>query len=286
MLMDPIEIKEDLDIQYHRNLSNNNGRQWHFKKPHTNSHSGAGSRPDSHKGKHSLDNTDTVNYTAIDYIQISIPYRKTAAPKIVSYDRITMNKQIHSIPRLIEANKQVHSIPQPIQTNKQIHPVPRLTQTNSSKIPEPRFISVDQIHPSIIISNKAGLSEIKNMAVLINLSDSKIKIPKVSVYDLKLQDCRTVSFLYFVDILKKVISIISKEEKFLSGDKIVVCCEKGVNRSVAMVIGYAIVSNIMTCINALEYVNEVKNKKYSNWYSMNNLKFVRYLRLLEQNKIN
>jgi hypothetical protein len=181
--MDPIEIKEDLDIQYHKNLSNNNGRQWHFKKPHTNSHSGAGSRPDSHRGKHSLDNTDTINYTAVDYIQTTIPYRKTAAPKIVSYNRVRLNTQIV--------------------------PVPRLIQLDFSKNCEPRFVCLDKIHPSIIISNRTGLSQIKNMAVLINLSDSKIKIPGVSVYDLKLQDCRTVSFFYFTDILKKVISIIT-----------------------------------------------------------------------------
>lgn len=246
--MDPIESKEDLAIGYQNSIRNNHSSEVGYKGSHTNSYSTAGSRPMSHTGKHSLDNRDVINYRAIDYVQDKIAYRKTAAPKIVSFDRVKMNLQ--------------HA---PQVSFKKEH------------YPQAKFVALPEIHKSLILSDGNGFEEVPHFDILINMSNKPLSAKNAHVYNIQFNDCRTVSYHYFISILNKITRIFEQNPNKI----IVLACDKGVNRSVSMAIGLAIQHGSFEVDQALEYIQNKKNEKYTNWYSMNNLKFIRCLRCLE-----
>ena len=97
----------------------------------------------------------------------------------------------------------------------------------------------------------------------------------------KLLDNNKIDYNKFHKIMEKIYNIIQQN---ILNKRIVVFCNKGVNRSVTAVIAYCIISQDMPFDKTLKYIEQIKKTKgYSLWDSLTNNKFKSLLCALSQN---
>jgi hypothetical protein len=105
------------------------------------------------------------------------------------------------------------------------------------------------------------------------------KIPSDTSYDqyygynMPFDDTRKMSSKKFKNILTKFVTLVND----FKDKNILICCDKGVNRSVAMAIGYSILMNKLNYTKALEYIEGQKAMVDDTWASLNNLCFAHIL---------
>lgn len=259
--------KEDC---YYTNKFINRSRQYRKKsnKVYTNTYSNSNSRPTHHNGVieyNRMVNNDIINYQAIDYIPSNDIHRKTAAPAIVSLIDQRINTQNHKKETLIENNKSDRS--------RRLVYLPEIS----------KYMYLSNFCTVFNLQNELAIG--KNIDVVINLSNQEMSRGLYTkVYNIRFKETRYIKFSYFLDIIKKVKDIINdciREGKFL-----VICCDKGVNRSVSTVIAFNL-SNENRTLESLEktidYIVNQKNDK--NWPVLNNNKLYHFLQLIEINSI-
>lgn len=246
-----------------------------FKKIYTNCYSNTGSRPCHPNGimqYNRMVNNDIVHYQAIDYIPNNDAYRKTAAPMIVSilYNKIK-NKQNHN-------------------TNIQKLPIDN-NDDNDIKISHLVYLPLISKNLYLsdfktILNNQNFLVNDKKINVVINLGLKPLSRGLFKrVFNIGLRDSRTTSYKTFMLIVKQVIDIINEGIEYK--DRMVICCDKAVNRSVSMIISYNLMNPESTLKTLEETINYIIKKKNDNsWPILNNLKFYHYLQIIEQNNKN
>lgn len=261
------EYKFESESEYAKSLRSRTSRPSRNYKRHSgNTTSESGSRPPAYKAG-AQDLKDIVNYRAADYIQTRSAYRKTAAPKIVPYNPQGGQDMIH----------------QPV--NQQHHPVvrQRLLREQQRNLHRSWIVELPQIRPWLFLTTVeavlvADFLQVNNLSspVIINLSSHKFKLLTAKVYHVGIEDCRNISHSIFWSWLRRVIDTIRQYPK----SAIVLCCDKGVNRSVAAAIGYAMLSGVMNYQTAYDYIVATKQVKYgSAWSSLNNNMFSKHLQL-------
>jgi len=321
--MDALDIKDDLMTKYSKSLKfNTSSKTKEIKRHSGNTTSSSGSRPLSHK-KWAQDLKDVVNYNAVDYIQTNVAYRKTAAPKIVQFTSYDKSQQSNSLHDLYAGEDNIH---QPVNTqqhyNVNYHHGKNYSQLVNNKQVQ-LIVELESIRPLLFLSNIntvlnypsqdditnlvtnnsikhdwndkwlqsqtwfAGLKQGKYMFtkphIIINLSNKKLYVPSYKIYDITMRDCRKIDYKQFCNHIQKINDIISS----YPDSPITVCCERGVNRSVAMIVGYAITNNIKSYKDTITYIERQKQQSYGqSWSSLNNLTFVRYLETISNNYYN
>ena len=241
-----------------------------------NSYSGGLSRPSSYLKSRVIEqrqaNISIVQDHVVDYKKSDvIQYRKSTLPHNVKY---------------IETS--------PIMTNR---------KKFKSKVKyQPKFIKLTKFSEFLYLGNEDSINEFESIierpgSVLINLSDNQYKLndiwknisfirfsnlnqsekKKKYLYNINLPDNRVVKFNTFRKVVLDCINIINDNQY----KTILVVCNKGVNRSVAIVMAYAMLEKNMSFEEALDYIDSKKLDKYDNWDSMTNVKFRNFLKALK-----
>jgi len=233
------DIKEDNATKYEKYLGNQtSGRSRQYKCHSGNTTSVTGSRPPAYKAD-AQDLKDIANYSAVDYIQTNLYYRKTAAPKIVPYNRNDLNH-----PNDSTADK-LH-----VPTNLQLHhsrtdhssSSSSSGSSNSSRSYDSKalFVELPLIRPQLFLATadavllgdaltqarassqtgtglqqplppQAGIDlQRRKNVVVINLSNQRLTLPCYYSYDVGLKDCRTLSHHNFWLRVKAVIELVDR----------------------------------------------------------------------------
>jgi len=148
--------------------------------------------------------------------------------------------------------------------------------------PEARIIHLDKIHPHLFLGNiqaadlnQYWILDFLKIRTIINLSDTDV-LPRnysgIKIFNCGFKDTRYITNRELFDHYQTFENILSHR---LCHGGILVCCQKGVNRSSTMVLNYAI-NQGMTFKTALEYL-EQQRKEYKYWYSLNNRRLYKFL---------
>lgn len=290
-----INFSDINSLKYEKSLKNmTSGPSREVKRHRGNCSSETGSRPGPHK-REAQDLKDIINYNAIDYVQTSLSYRKTAAPKIVPFNSRTGEEQTHVVTNRQIQNKKItktdKNSPSMCVELAQIKPLLFLANVNAvldypCQETFQQIFSVDSHRKNshysywkITENNGKGKKTLPQLHVVINLSNQNLShLPSYKVYNIAMSDCRKIAYKDFCSILTSVIDIIDNYPE----NPITICCDKGVNRSVAMIMGYAIQKRIMNYEQVLDYITSAKVEVYNNWSSLHNLSFVHYLQLIDK----
>jgi len=175
---------------------------------------------------------------------------------------------------------------------------------------QPRFIHLSEYRKGLYLGNIAAVEDddlLNELGIdlIINLSTYKkfrnnirprsysragrtrclttyltVKWKTTSCKNFKLPDTRTITYKEFHEIFQQIYNIIDK-----LGDtkKVLIVCDKGVNRSVAVAVAYDIFKNGNNFTDSYDYLEQKKNKKYKYWSSLNNLRFSNILKCFSQN---
>lgn len=253
------------DSHYNNKFIKRSKNKESFKKPHTNTYSYTGSRPCHENGVmqyNRMVNNDTVNYKAIDYAPNNDASRKTAAPMIVSLVNQRTNTQNHE---------------------KGIIKPPIIDKADMNRLiylPEIcKYMFLSNYYT--VLNNQNELAIDKNIDTVINLGNYEMARGLYNkVYNIRLSDCRYVSFNNFMKVVNKVTNLIN--DCIRKGEFFVICCDKGVNRSVSMVIAYNLMNEnrkISTLDQSEEYIINQKND--ITWPVLNNYRFYHYLLIIK-----
>jgi len=125
--------------------------------------------------------------------------------------------------------------------------------------------------------NELGIKTVVNLST--NYKFSKFTSHQINFYNYPMKDDRYVSTKEFIRMTRKIANIIDKTE-----DPIMIVCGKGKNRSVAMIVAYAITHCGMKASDVLQYIEDVKEEAYGRykWSNLDNLHFRRLLENIEQ----
>ena len=145
------------------------------------------------------------------------------------------------------------------------------------------YVHLNKIKSTLYLGNVKSTKDsefISGMRHVINLSGSKLSVHKyATVHDIQMRDCRTMKTKEFLDFFQKIYDILLT----YGYRNTLIVCQKGVNRSVSMVIMYAMKHKGMKYVDAITYIQERKDKKYEYWECVNNIKFTHILQ--EQEKV-
>lgn len=271
--MDAIETKIDNAQCYTNKFINKGKKSETYHKSQTNSYSNTGSRPGHENGVmqfNRMTNQDTIHYGAVDYKPNNDAHRKTAAPKIVSFNHQRTNTQKHFNNFVTVANPDPND--QSIK-GKLIH-LPNISENLFLATFDTVLNHMDDLidHDIGIIINLSRFLSRKSCAI--NRRNS------IKCYNVCFQDTRDMDYKYFLQTANTVIDLINTH---IGDTKIVICCEKGVNRSVAMIVAYAL-RNGKTLEETINYI--VKRKNDNNWPVLNNFRFYHFLQIMEQKNKN
>jgi len=208
-------------------------------------------------------NIDTEQHHTVDNHTLETPYiyRKTSIQTIVSYE----SNQGQSQQKM---NMQLTS-----------KPVPSHKHIDCAKM-----TPLPEINDNLFIGNYLSTmddNQLKNrkISVIINVSGTPLLYSsnkQMKIYSLDYKDTRQLSYRELKHILDRVIEIMDLNEN----KKILIVCNKGVNRSVSLAIGYAILKKNMTFDQAYEYIDTQKNKRYEHFHSLTNPKIKNLLKAL------
>jgi len=221
-----------------------------------------------------------------------IDSRRSSIRGIVPYESNKMNFQNHDYPQMDKWNRTEERM----STYSNFHDA-------SKKIPI-RIVELPRIKNKLFLCDHFQVEDfVADDTTIINLSGLPIDINRgygkyykrdkkenFHIYNIDFEDSRRINYNNFMKILLEVIAIIDNQDFVQQNTharyehKFVVSCHKGVNRSVAAIIGYVIQKDIMTFEEALGYIHDIKMEKDNLWYSLNNLQFMKYLKKMETEK--
>lgn len=223
----------------------------------TNTTSPAGSRPHPHIrrffNKH--EHNDIIRHNAVDFTTKETIYRKTACPRFVSLNYRKLNHQTNVENKKIKKENKIH------------------------------IINLPQIYEKLWLSNfefvnqQYHLDKKYDFKYIINLTGNKIVKGDKKIYYITLNDDRHLRYYQFVDVIKKTYDIILNAEN--EKEAILVHCGTGVNRSIAIVIAYAIMEKNMKLDDILRYIESKKKNIGVTWDSLTNMHFHHLLKQLE-----
>lgn len=254
------------------------GYRDHGTRKYTNTYSDSASRPIHYNGARELDrrhNNDVTHYGAIDYKPegegiTAFIGRKTAAKMIVPFDDRKCRKNDQHVPRLTKKKE------------KDNEPV--------------RLVYLPEISEYLYLANfctvldRQLLLVQKDINVVINLSNEKMSYGLYQkVHNIRMKDCRKLAYQTFAKIANEVIGII--QECITNKKKVVVCCDRGVNRSIAMIVAYDLykqktdhtLQGNKSLENTIDYI--IKRKYDNTWPVLNNIRFYHYLQSIASNLI-
>lgn len=145
---------------------------------------------------------------------------------------------------------------------------------------EPKICHLDKIHHRLYLGNAHCLENEdflsrRRIYHIIDFSDEGYTLPKrFSHHKINFRDSLNIGYQEFKYILNQVIKII---DNVVDPDvNILIVCNAGINRSVSICIGYAIIVRSIRWNEALKIIEE--SKKDDSWYNLTNLRLLRLLR--------
>ncbi len=244
------------DYKYYKNYYKKY-KYWHTYGPGRvgNAHGSSTNRPGSHlrRVQERTEILDTINYGVTDFTApINRIKNKTNASNLVRMD---------DIPR----------------TNQQ--KVRKYRAKKREKI-DPKSVHLKEIHPNIYLGNldyaklNTGVSKYE---YILNISGSSLPTYSYGWWGIRVnisnifisEKCNYKSFE------KKMLGFLDRLRLHMEKPVLVVC-QKGDNRSVALIICYAIL-NGWTYEDARDYIDRVKEKVDPYWSTLSNNRFRRYL---------
>ena len=144
---------------------------------------------------------------------------------------------------------------------------------------EIKIIHLPEIGDNIYVGNVHSAIDAETLndhkiAVIINFSDYLLSNRNINIHNITYKDTRNLDYHRFTNILLQAANIINNNPN----KNILIVCNKGVNRSVSIAIGYAILNKKYTFDNSYEYVETQKLKKYKTWHSLTNQRIKHLLR--------
>jgi protein-tyrosine phosphatase len=249
------DIKEDHHLYKFKNRSKGktNNPHYHIGNATSSSHSRPSGGLNLNRLNEKIINNDTEQHQVIDHHLIMVPhiYRKSTIQTIISNRKKT------------STNPQTYSI----QKNK--------NKNKKEKIP--RIVNLKMIANNISIGNLECLSESfllkKKINVIINVSKNVLcRHRQRKIQNIFYKDTKTLSY----QPLDQAAEIIDQNEK----KNVLIMCNQGVNRSVSIAIGYAILRKKLTFDQTYQYVESMKSKKYESWNSLTNPRIKNILKAL------
>jgi len=150
-----------------------------------------------------------------------------------------------------------------------------------------RKIELSDIRQNLHLCDYSRVDDfVKSNNIIVNLSGLPIdtnpkwnweKIEDCKVYDIDFKE--DIAFNEFVDILLRINDIIDRIKD--TENTVVISCKDGINRSVAIVIGYAIYYSIMSFEQASNYIYEKKMNIDKSWNLFNDLRLINILEKLQ-----
>jgi protein-tyrosine phosphatase len=217
-------------------------------------------------------NFETERMHVVDFQQILVvrQYRKNIIPSLVK-NITTPQCNPQTIYPEVPLSKQGYVGHQPTSVSKK-----KILKPS----PESRLIHLPQIKDKLYLGNGEILKHpklISNIKIIINLTDDEIsRNLKCKMINIKYEDRLSLNFHTFKSIIDQTNDIISNTD-----DEILIVCDKGVNRSVSIILAYAIMMKEYTFVDAIDYLDTVKLNKYPNWNSLTNTRIKSMLKLLK-----
>lgn len=272
-----ISVEGKLDDRGETNYENifknrTSGKNNKYRRDFGNSLSDTGSRPSggvtcTARLAEKMVNRDIQQYHAVDTHQIETKsglYRKTTVQTIVPYEpKIKINQQRHKI-----------------------GPETNICKPMKKTLYPPMICYLGEIDPRLWLGNAQCLKYVttlqnRRIKHVIDFSDEDcdahtLTPHRVQHHQIKFHDSLNISHKEFKQILQKTIDIM---DQISFDENILIVCNAGINRSVAVVIGYAILKKSMSFENALDIVEN--SKKDDKWYNLTNLRLLRLLREIQ-----
>jgi hypothetical protein len=221
-------------------------------------------------------NKEVEQKLIIDYKKLDVvrQYRKNNLPSSVALvEKPKMNKQ--EAPKLISATKKKPNIL--------------------------KLINLPDIHKNLYIANSAvfsNIESIKNMYTIINLSThwKNIKSSDIWEYSNSYYIDKTISpwnqfktvynvsyndtYMKFKEIKEIMDTIMVIMNNNIDKYPVLIVCDKGVNRATSAAVAYAMTEKGFTFDAAIDYIDTVKLRNYTNWDSLTNTSIKNALKLL------
>ena len=228
----------------------------------------AASRPSGHvlcKGRlaQKMVNRDISLFGEIDTHMLNCePIRKSTINTIVPYkDTPKLNNQISypDNPKIIDIVKKKH---------------------------QHKICHLDKIHYRLYLGNVYCLEDEtiltgRGIRHIIDFSDENYSLPKFfKHHKIHFRDSLNIGNQEFRHVLNQVIEIIS--DIVDPAVNILIVCNAGINRSVSICIGYAILIRNIKYADALTIIEDTKND--DNWYNLTNLRLIKILREIESSQ--
>jgi len=158
------------------------------------------------------------------------------------------------------------------------------------KSPEPMMIHLPEIRYNLYLSNLDYLLsfDIHRFHKVILLTKKRDVFLRHNFVNITFPDSRSVSTRKFMSVMETVSWYINREDKHIvpkpkeCNRRVLILCDKGVNRSVAAILYYAMKHKKMDLYETTDYIEKVKEKRFPMWNTLVNDKFKRLLLCVRQ----
>lgn len=176
--------------------------------------------------------------------------------------------------------------------------------TGKQRIIPPKIINLPLLHEKLYLGNLPALDHVyeNNVSIIINITQPIIKVRdlkecnwhdpdnrnffrNLQIYNFPMKDKKSISYKEFKTFVKD--ATIPMVENFESDHpkKIIVVCNRGVNRSVSVIIAYAIMHLDMNFNSAFNYISERKAKYDTTWDCLSSIRLRNLLYALNSDGI-
>ena len=225
-----------------------------------------------------------VNFNIVQHTEIdTIPILSTKSEKTIQYNKSTI-QTIVPYRKKEKINKQINTHPLAIKYRIQSNMIKICNLAHIDKRLWLGNINLFTLVWDLSLSSHYQFIKMYNINHVINFSDDVTTINSVnlisSYYQIKIShthiefpDSLHISYDKFKNIL---FSAINKINSIPKNENILLICNAGINRSVSIAIGYAMICKHMSFKDALTCV-EI-DKSNDQWYNLTNLRLMRILR--------
>lgn len=179
---------------------------------------------------------------------------------------------------------------------------------------DPKIISLSKLHPNLYLGNTASVLDLADtfkIKIVIDLAGKIFETRKFKknddiscctidceetdgkssgcncvmcsckAYRIMYDDTYEISYQTFKRIIYKCINLL---DDVLEENKVLVICDKGVNRSSSVVSAYGILKKNMTFSEVCDYIDTEKLSKYPTWNNLTNFRFRNFLKALQSDR--